>query len=110
MCYYGHVENTSNLGGDVAWSFFFGALVEIPAYSVPFLINRFGRTPILVILFVLSAVSSITYGYLPKGIHPAALGQSTRPGLLLVFKKFLLQYFSCLERIAVVTAYQWAGA
>ena len=40
MCYYGHVENTSNLGGDVAWSFFFGALVEIPAYSVPFLINR----------------------------------------------------------------------
>ena len=42
MCYYGHVENTSNLGGDVAWSFFFGALVEIPAYSVPFLINREG--------------------------------------------------------------------
>ena len=40
MCYYGHAENTSNLGGDVAWSFFFGALVEIPAYSVPFLINR----------------------------------------------------------------------
>ena len=40
MCYYGHAENTSNLGGDVAWSFFFGALVEIPAYSVPFLIDR----------------------------------------------------------------------
>ena len=30
MCYYGHVENTSNLGEDVVQSFFFGAAVEIP--------------------------------------------------------------------------------
>ena len=35
MCYYGHVQNTSNLGeGNVYKSYFLGALVEIPCWSV----------------------------------------------------------------------------
>lgn len=67
MCYYGHVENTSNLGGDVAWSFFFGAAVEIPAYSVSFLVNVFGRKKMLLLLFALSGATSIAYGYFPEG-------------------------------------------
>ena len=35
MCYYGHVQNTSNLGeGNVYKSYFLGALVEIPCWLV----------------------------------------------------------------------------
>ena len=31
MCYYGHVEHTSQLGHDLYWSFFYGACVEVNA-------------------------------------------------------------------------------
>jgi len=40
MCYYGHAEHTSHLGRDLYWSFFLGALVEFPAYSITFLMNN----------------------------------------------------------------------
>ena len=44
MCYYGHVQNTSNLGeGNVYKSYFLGALVELPCWSVPFLVMKLGR-------------------------------------------------------------------
>ena len=67
MCYYGHVENTSNLGHDLYWSFFFGALVEIPAYSVYWLVDRLGRRPVFLVAALGSGVASIGYGYLPEG-------------------------------------------
>ena len=44
MCYYGHVQNTSNLGeGNVYKSYFLGALVELPCWSVPIIISKLGR-------------------------------------------------------------------
>ena len=44
MCYYGHVQNTSNLGeGNVYKSYFLGALVELPCWSVPVIISKLGR-------------------------------------------------------------------
>ncbi len=65
MCYYGHVENTSNLGHDLYWSFFFGALVEVPAYSVYWLVDRLGRRPVFLAAAVGAGITSIGYGYLP---------------------------------------------
>ncbi len=65
MCYYGHVENTSNLGHDLYMSFVFGALVEIPAYSVYWLVDRFGRRPVIFAAAVGSGAASVAYGFLP---------------------------------------------
>jgi len=66
MCYYGHVQNTSNLGeGNVYKSYFLGALVEIPCWSVPFLINKLGRRWPLLCLFFTSGVCGVVYGFIP---------------------------------------------
>ncbi|TRY78354.1 hypothetical protein TCAL_01737 [Tigriopus californicus] len=61
MCYYGHVENTSNLGGDGFTKYVYGAVVEIPAFSVPFLANKFGRKLVIMGLFSFSGLASALY-------------------------------------------------
>ena len=68
LCYYGHVQNTSNLGDNQYTCFFFGALVEVPCWSVPFLINKLGRKWPLLTLFTVSGCCGILYGLLPPGL------------------------------------------
>ena len=67
MCYYGYVENTSNLGSDGFSKYVYGALVEIPAMSIPFLANRLGRKYLILTLFFASALTGISYGFIPWG-------------------------------------------
>jgi len=61
MCYYGHSQNTSNLSKNILMSFLLGSLVEIPTWSVPLLIEIFGRKKPLIIAFILSGAAGITY-------------------------------------------------
>jgi len=66
MCYYGHVQNTRNLGnGNEYKSYFLGALAEIPCWSIPFIINKFGRRWPLLTLFFTSGVCGVLYGFIP---------------------------------------------
>lgn len=64
MCYYGHVQNTSNLGeGNVYKSYFLGALVELPCWSVPVIISKLGRRWPLLVFFATSGVVGVVYGF-----------------------------------------------
>eukprot|EP00096_Caligus_rogercresseyi_P005493 TRINITY_DN21053_c0_g1_i1.p1 TRINITY_DN21053_c0_g1~~TRINITY_DN21053_c0_g1_i1.p1 ORF type:complete len:227 (-),score=22.41 TRINITY_DN21053_c0_g1_i1:143-787(-) len=65
MCYYGHVQNTANLGSNIYYNFFYGCLVEALAWCAPFLINKCGRRLVIAILLLLSGISSISYGFAP---------------------------------------------
>ncbi|XP_040576645.1 organic cation transporter-like protein isoform X2 [Lepeophtheirus salmonis] len=65
MCYYGHVQNTANLGSSIYFNFIYGALVEIGAWIAPFIINRLGRRYIISSLLLLSGFSSISFGFTP---------------------------------------------
>ena len=67
MAYYGHASNTSNLGSNMHLSFVFAALVEIPAFSIPFIINFFGRRWTLFVCFLTSGAMSIFYVSTPSG-------------------------------------------
>ena len=82
MCYYGHVQNTSNLGeGNVYKSYFLGALVELPCWSVPIIISKLGRRYIflfkpsmdynmiivrwpLLVFFATSGIAGVVYGFI----------------------------------------------
>ena len=64
MCYYGHSQNTSNLGDNVLRSFFLASAVEIPAWSMPLLIERYGRRLPLMISFAVSGATGIVYAIL----------------------------------------------
>ncbi|KAF2361268.1 Major facilitator superfamily [Trinorchestia longiramus] len=62
MCYFGHAQNTSNLDDNMLMSFFLGALVEVPAWSAPWLIERLGRRPPLMGAYFLSGATGLIYG------------------------------------------------
>ena len=93
MCYYGHVQNTSNLGeGNVYKSYFLGALVEIPCWSVPFIIAKMGRRWPLLFLFTCSGICGVAYGFVPNDLPMVSLtvgliGRMTCNGA----------YFICLQ-------------
>lgn len=93
MCYYGHVQNTSNLGeGNVYKSYFLGALVEIPCWSIPIIITKLGRRWPLLILFSTSGICGIIYGLIPVDYQMTSLtigliGRMTVNGA----------YFTCLQ-------------
>jgi len=61
ICYYGHTQNTSNLGKNILINYMLGALVEIPSWSAPWLIERFGRKPPLMLAFTLSGLAGVLY-------------------------------------------------
>ncbi|KAL7637532.1 UNVERIFIED_CONTAM: hypothetical protein RMT77_012260 [Armadillidium vulgare] len=65
LCYYGHCQNTSNIGSDIFKNFILGATLEIPAWSVPFLIEKFGRKRPLSLFFLLSGLSGGICVFLP---------------------------------------------
>ena len=77
MCYYGHVQNTSNLGeGNVYKSYFLGALVEIPCWSIPVIIAKLGRRWPLLLLFATSGLAGVLYGFVPQDWPLTSLRQS----------------------------------
>ena len=86
ISYYGHVQNTSNLGDNIFKSHTLGALVEvrrrgmispdvpwfqIPAWSAPFIINRCGRRGSQATFFLLSTVFSCGYALICQVIARA---------------------------------------
>ena len=93
MCYYGHVQNTSNLGeGNVYKSYFLGALVEIPCWSIPFIIAKLGRRWTLLFLFATSGIAGVVYGFIPvdwylTSLSVGLIGRMTVNGA----------YFICLQ-------------
>jgi hypothetical protein len=77
LCYYGMVQNTSNMGqGNVYMSYFLGALVEIPCWAVPPAIARTGRRWTLLGLFLGSGACSLTSSLLPSTLPLAGLAVS----------------------------------
>ncbi|XP_018021418.1 organic cation transporter-like protein isoform X2 [Hyalella azteca] len=88
MCYYGHAQNTANLGDDMLVSFFLGAAVEIPAWSTPWLIERFGRRPPLILAYSLSAATGIMYS-----------------GLVVLTASWPARVLGMLGRLTVTAAY-----
>ena len=77
MCYYGHVQNTSNLGeGNVYKSYFLGALVEIPCWSIPVIIAKLGRRWPLLLLFATSGLAGVLYGFVPQDWPLTSLRQT----------------------------------
>lgn len=73
VSYYGHASNTSNLGSNMHLSFVFAALVEIPAFSIPFIINYSGRRWTLFACFLASGAMSIFYVSTPSDLTHLAL-------------------------------------
>ena len=67
VSYYGHASNTSNLGKDMHLSFIFAALVEVPAFSIPFIINYNGRRWTLFSAFLAAGSASLFYAFVPAG-------------------------------------------
>lgn len=58
--YYGLLLNIGNLSGDIFLNFFFGALVEIPAYLVCIaLLNRLGRKKLFIAFMFIGGVCGI---------------------------------------------------
>ena len=62
VAYYGHVQNTSHLGHSITTSHLLGALVEVPCWVVPIIINKAGRRSPLITFFLLATVFSLGYG------------------------------------------------
>ena len=67
MCYYGHCQNTANLGTNIFSSYLLGATVEIPSWSASYLINKFGRRPVLSVCFIVSGLAGFIYTLVPQG-------------------------------------------
>lgn len=68
MCYYGHCQNTAHLGSNIFLSYLLGAVVEIPSWSAPWLINRFGRRKPLILAFFMAGIASLLYTVLPQDV------------------------------------------
>lgn len=68
MCYYGHCQNTANLGSNLFLSYLLGAVVEIPSWSAPWLISRFGRKKPLIVAFLIAGIASLLYSVLPQDV------------------------------------------
>jgi len=93
MCYYGMVQNSSNMGqGNVYMSYFLGALSEVPCWSVPFVIAKMGRRWPLLFLFTCSGVCGIMSGFIPADLPMLSLTVSLI-GRMTVTGAF----FTCLQ-------------
>lgn len=61
MVYYGLSMNPNFLGGNLYVNFVFGALMEIPAVTIVYLlINRVGRKPLLAGGFIISSLCALS--------------------------------------------------
>ena len=64
-------------------SFIFAALVEVPAFSIPFIINYNGRRWTLFTAFLAAGAASIFYAFVPAGnntyMHQRMVEQNKNP-------------------------------
>ena len=49
-------------------SYFYGALVEVPAWGTPLIMHKFGRKKPLVATYLVSGVAGITYAFIPQSL------------------------------------------
>ena len=85
VSYYGHASNTSNLGKDMHLSFIFAALVEVPAFSIPFIINYNGRRWTLFSAFLAAGGASLFYAFVPSGMFITTQIQNISRPTLTIF-------------------------
>ena len=58
--YYGLILNTEHLSGNFFLNFFFGALVELPGYTICIvLLNRVGRKKLYIAFMVIGGIAGI---------------------------------------------------
>jgi len=104
LCYYGMVQNTSNMGqGNVYMSYFLGALSEIPCWSVPFIIAKAGRRWTLLALFICSGLCSLSGGAIPSdlpliGLTVALVGRMTANGAFFICLQYSSEIFPTVIR------------
>ncbi|XP_042872771.1 organic cation transporter protein-like [Penaeus japonicus] len=103
MCYYGHCQNTAHLSSNMFSSYLLGAVVEIPSWSAPWLINRLGRRLPLTVLFLLSGGASLLYALVPSdmewlSLSLALLGRSTITGAYYITLQYGPEVFPTVVR------------
>ena len=104
LCYYGMVQNTSNMGqGNIYMSYFLGALSEIPCWSVPFIIAKAGRRWTLLALFISSGLCSLSGGAIPSdlpliGLTVALVGRMTANGAFFICLQYSSEIFPTVIR------------
>ncbi|KAF0287841.1 Solute carrier family 22 member 13 [Amphibalanus amphitrite] len=93
LCFYGHTQNTGNLGGSVLSSFSLGATTELIAMAVPFVINALGRKWPMALFFVSSGTCGVLYALL-RDVLPSGL----RLALGLMGRMLIMgAYSTCLQ-------------
>ena len=68
LCFYGHSQNSGNLGSSVFISFSLGGAVEVvAALVVPLVIQRLGRRWPMVVFLVTSGLCGVIYAMIGDG-------------------------------------------
>jgi len=105
LSYYGLVQNTTNMVKvdkvDIYMSYFLGAVVEIPCWSVPFIIAKAGRRWTLLILFICSGLCCLSSGFiaLPQvSIIVALIARMTANGAFNVCLQYSSEIFPTVIR------------
>lgn len=109
MCYYGHCQNTARLGGGggsgsgVLLNYLLGALVEVPAWCVPWLIHRLGRRLPLAACFLTSAAAGFAYSMVPADMSwlvvvVALLGRAAITGAYYITLQYCPEVFPTAVR------------
>lgn len=104
LCYYGMVQNTSNMGeGNIYMSYFLGALSEIPCWAVPFIIAKMGRRWVLLTLLIFSGVCSLVFGFIPMdfpliGLAISLIGRMTANGAFFICLQYSSEIFPTVIR------------
>lgn len=104
LCYYGMVQNTSNMGqGNVYMSYFLGALSEIPCWSIPFIIAKVGRRWSLLALFICSGICNLGGSCLPDtlpliSLTMALVGRMTANGAFFICLQYSSEIFPTVIR------------
>ncbi|XP_042216266.1 organic cation transporter protein-like [Homarus americanus] len=103
MCFYGHCQNTANLGRNVFMSYLLGAVVEVPSWCVPWLIHRLGRRLPLTAAFLLSSIAGFIYAVVPEGMEWLALtvalvGRATITGAYYITLQYCPEVFPTVVR------------
>ena len=105
LSYYGLVQNTTNMVKvdkvDIYMSYFLGAVVEIPCWSVPFIIAKAGRRWTLLVLFICSGLCCLSSGFiaLPQiSIIVALIARMTANGAFNVCLQYSSEIFPTVIR------------
>ena len=68
LCFYGHSQNSGNLGSSVFISFSLGGAVElVVSVIVPALLHKFGRRWPMVTFLITSGMCGVAYAVLGNG-------------------------------------------